>query len=585
VHPLVGEAVYRDLGPGARETAHERAARILSDAGATEEQVAAHLLHSPTRGDRWVVETLRAAADRAASRYAPEAGVAYLSRALEEPPPPEDMVGLLLAFAQAYGQNNGQAAQRAVERAYELATDPAERAQIAVVLTSALVFLGSHGAATRFAQRAAVDIPPELVDTKRAMIAMGRLAGWMHMLPVRRWMTADLPPVEGDGPGSRMLAIEQAWELCIRGEDRSRALALVRSALDDTEWAEGEHDVFHDMAGIALMGMGEDTDAYWSAALDRAHARGEVLNVGIHLWHGVARWQWGELREARQSLLTARDQTEEWGSDQIGVPYCDAFLTMIDLDLDDVVSARKRVDAALERRSIGDPRRLLEESRAAVLLAEGRATEALVAIDDVLRDQEGLSNPAFYAGRALRADILLALGRHDDAAAELEHQVALARRWGAPATTARLLRQRGIARGGAEGEALVRESLAILDTDPARLERARTLAALADVASADERGELLSRALREAVACDAYGLVRRLRSALTEIGVTPPGTAETRPTLTRLERQCLALAGEGRDVPTIARELYLTPRTVESALASARERLDVPSVADTASGR
>ena len=87
VHPLVRDAVYQELPLGERELQHERAARVLLDAGAPAEQVAAHLLAAPRRGEEWVAELLREAGRAAVARGAPESGVAYLRRALEEPAP------------------------------------------------------------------------------------------------------------------------------------------------------------------------------------------------------------------------------------------------------------------------------------------------------------------------------------------------------------------------------------------------------------------------------------------------------------------------------------------------------------------
>ena len=46
VHPLVREAVYRDLSAAERQLQHGRAAEVLAAAGATTEQVEAHLLHT-----------------------------------------------------------------------------------------------------------------------------------------------------------------------------------------------------------------------------------------------------------------------------------------------------------------------------------------------------------------------------------------------------------------------------------------------------------------------------------------------------------------------------------------------------------
>jgi len=62
VHAPVGAAVYHDVPPGERELAHERAARLLAEAGAAPERIAGRLLAAPPRGDAWVVETLRDAA-------------------------------------------------------------------------------------------------------------------------------------------------------------------------------------------------------------------------------------------------------------------------------------------------------------------------------------------------------------------------------------------------------------------------------------------------------------------------------------------------------------------------------------------
>ena len=68
VHPVVAEAVYRDLPAAERGLEHERAAALLRSRGASAEQVAAHLLLAPCRGDAATVEVLRAAARKAAHR-------------------------------------------------------------------------------------------------------------------------------------------------------------------------------------------------------------------------------------------------------------------------------------------------------------------------------------------------------------------------------------------------------------------------------------------------------------------------------------------------------------------------------------
>jgi DNA-binding SARP family transcriptional activator len=85
-HPVVGEAIYRDMPEAARGLEHERAAALLSDGAASAEQIAAHLLLAPTRGSQQTVDRLRSAARVAADRGATDSAITYLRRALDEPP-------------------------------------------------------------------------------------------------------------------------------------------------------------------------------------------------------------------------------------------------------------------------------------------------------------------------------------------------------------------------------------------------------------------------------------------------------------------------------------------------------------------
>ena len=89
VHPLVRADVYAELSAGERASEHERAARLLADAGAA--RIGSPSTCSPqTRdGDAETVAILRRAAEGAGGRGAPEVAVAYLRRALAEPPAAE----------------------------------------------------------------------------------------------------------------------------------------------------------------------------------------------------------------------------------------------------------------------------------------------------------------------------------------------------------------------------------------------------------------------------------------------------------------------------------------------------------------
>ena len=100
-HPIVREAVYTDIGARARANAHARAARLLAERGAADERIAAQIAAAEPSGDPARVELLRRVAADALGRGAPAAAVAWLTRALAEPPPPADRGEVLLALGGA----------------------------------------------------------------------------------------------------------------------------------------------------------------------------------------------------------------------------------------------------------------------------------------------------------------------------------------------------------------------------------------------------------------------------------------------------------------------------------------------------
>ena len=122
VHPLIRAAVYETLTPLERDRGHARAARLLANAGAEPERVAAHLLRCP-RPRMQVVATLREAARRAGGRGASESAVAYLRRALEEPPPDAERAEVLLELGAAEARER-EAAIEHLREAHALAASP-----------------------------------------------------------------------------------------------------------------------------------------------------------------------------------------------------------------------------------------------------------------------------------------------------------------------------------------------------------------------------------------------------------------------------------------------------------------------------
>ena len=135
---------------------HERAARVLHEAGAPTDQVAGHLLSVPPRGEEWIAEVLHEAGSAAMRRGAAESAIAHLRRALEEPPPAGQRPGLLLELGAAETLSSAPEAVAHLQEAYETLEEPALRVATAHVLGRGLAFagelaasVGRHGARDR----------------------------------------------------------------------------------------------------------------------------------------------------------------------------------------------------------------------------------------------------------------------------------------------------------------------------------------------------------------------------------------------------------------------------------------------------
>jgi DNA-binding SARP family transcriptional activator/tetratricopeptide (TPR) repeat protein len=583
VHPVIRDAIYRDLPPGEREMQHQRAARVLEAARSSSEHVAAHLLQVPRRGDPWVVDMLRAAAATAAKRGAAEGAVTYLTRALAEPPDAQAHPYVLVELGRMEVMSNGPAALLHLREAYETLPDERDRAAVAQMLARTMVFAGGLGEATLFARRAAAELSPELIDERQGLLALERISGFMHGLDEVDWRSTAVPEIVGEGPGARMLAAESAWELLIDGVGRERCLELCRFALEGRELLEVDAGLLWVVAAMVQEICGEDTAAFWDDALANAFARGSLFaSLSVHLWRGYMLWRRGELREAQESLETANRQTKVWGAPAIGAPYGEAFVIGVMLDRGDVAGARAYLDGIRRFPRLGDGARLFGEADAKVLYAEGRYAESLAALDGVIDRMTCVRNPVWRPWRSLRAHPTAGLGRREEAAALVEEELDLMRVWGAPSSIGRTLRMLAELRDDpAQAIAELRESIELLSTTQARLQLGRSHHALARLLPDEEAVPHLQGALELAYKCGAEDMRIELEAALRAVGVAVAPNGEARALTTR-ERRAAAMAAAGRDVRAIAQELFLTPRTVEVMLADLRARLDVDSDAELA---
>jgi tetratricopeptide (TPR) repeat protein len=159
-HPVIGEAVYADLAPGARRLAHRRAAAIVDTGGALD-RVAAHLLLTGPVGDRWTCDRLSAAAQSALDCGAPEVAASRLRRALAEPPSSGRRFSLMLQLGTAEWRAGQPDAIAHLEEALAIAPDADAAAAAATALALAYRVLDRSDMAIAVLQQAIARQKPD----------------------------------------------------------------------------------------------------------------------------------------------------------------------------------------------------------------------------------------------------------------------------------------------------------------------------------------------------------------------------------------------------------------------------------------
>ena len=481
VHPLVQSAVYRDLAPGERELAHERAARLLLALGAPAEQVAAHVQKMPRSGEAWVVEVLRAAVRVAFAKGAPDAAIASLQRALVEPLSSELRAELLFELGQAQALTSLPDSAEALRRAYESARDPELRGHAADWLACTLVFLEAPDEAAEIARRTTLELRPEFDDLGRVLEAaelislfFGTKDDGQRLQRLRSHRTIDTER----GPGAKMLAAVAAWEWAESAGPADQVVALARAALqDDTLMAaDAGYLAVAAILPLALADLDEAPDR-WDALRAEAHRSGFVFTLmAAQLWGGYTQYLRGELAEAETELRAALETAAHWGV-PTQQPWATAVLAELLVDRGAVVEARALLDGAIHPSRGSDPAMLLPRAQMRVLLAEGRADEALLHADACQSSAGWRRHPRYAPWRSLKAQALDRLGRREEAIELATEELEIARVWGAPGTVGRSLRVLGAIERDT-GIDHLEEACAVLERANARLESAKALAAL-----------------------------------------------------------------------------------------------------------
>ncbi|MGW2648101.1 ATP-binding protein [Streptomyces sp. NPDC001393] len=600
VHPLIATTIYRSIRTGFRAGLHNAAAQAVLAAGYGPTAAARHLLEVPCEGSPEAVACLREAAREYLRAGATEAARRLLDRALHEPPLPEDRAAVLHELACATFLIEPTATVRHLRQALrEPDVDPDLRASIVYRLTTALAHTDRLAEAVAVAAQEA-----KQATNPRVRLRMQADQFVWSMVrtddpdsPARSRTLARLAEkLPGRSLEERYILGLRAWDAVKRGEPRHTALAYAEKALrGGMSWTD-EARGFEVPLSVALVFMYGDQPGRAEELFGKGIA--ECVAKG---WHGshLAFGQTiaGYIRYRRGCLAEAEDLVREGLriADKVeGVVAAQLFGVSI---LIQTLLARGRIT---EARALADEHGFGETTPNAViypdprtvyaklLLAEGRHAEAarlLSSVGDWL-DGRAWRNPAWCPWQ-LHLASALAPTAPEEAVRHARDAVQRARDFGAASIIGQALHTLAEVTGGPTALDLYAEAVDHLEQSPAAYELARAQighgAALSRNGRLQEAADRLYQGLEGAVHCGAEALATRAREELSAAGLRPlPLRYAQADTLTPQERRTAGLTAQGHPVAVIAKELRLTEQGVRQLLSSIYRKIgtDAAGLAD-----
>jgi DNA-binding CsgD family transcriptional regulator len=591
-HPVVRRAVYETLDVVERGAAHRSAAELLLEADAPPESAAGHLLRVAPGADRFVVATLRLAAERSLAQGAADAAVGYLTRALREQLDPAARAEVLVELGLAERRTNGPAAVDHLRAGLELLADPTRRGEVALELGRALWFTDRIADALAVIERALDEVDRERdPDLYELLLAELISSAWWNpqTYPIAEAAIGELEldALHGGRGSEILLATIAIYEFRL-ALHRELTVELARRSLASGNLLASSPAFLYAVVTLFRSGVLDEVVPTFNQAIAQARRRGDIFNLAFLLtWRGECQTQRGDLRAAVADLREALELSVAHGT-RLNWPYNIGFLAHALLEQGSADEAAQVIDRG------GFPEQLPPDQvhlvwfrlhRARVRIETGRSPER--GVEELRQVGETLrllpfDNPGTAPWRSWAAEGLRLLDRNDEARGLATDELALARRWGDPQTIGAALGVLGLVEGGTAGIGLLREAVEVLAGSEARLKYARALVDLgAALRRANRRTEARQR-LREgvdlALRCGAFGLAGRANEEIAATGARPRKVLQTGlDALTTSERRAAQLAADGMTNKEIAQTLFVTIKTVEVHLSHAYRKLEISS--------
>lgn len=600
-HPIVRSSIYADMPAGARARAQLHAARVLADSGAAVERVAAHLLAARPDGDRWAVDILNEAAEEALSRGAPESAITYLRRALAEASGGKDRDEVVASLGRAEYLAFQPGASTHLIEAMETAATAADRGELALHAAKAMIMQDPDRseAAIHLLERAIGEIADP--DSQLSMrLEAQLLAGGALKLSTRPLQAERMNAVYsrrlGDNPADRLLLANLAHWTLLDGRTPGRFEDLAKQArtmgspaevacrVAERAIADGrllgeegsDSQLFYLAAGTLRLADRLERAEYWlEQALADARKRGSVLGYGIaSAAQAAVAYRRGDLTRAEAHARAAADISPE----DAAAPLVEILIEQGNLDEAERVLVRYLIPPEADHL-------LLQPIRAAwgkLRIAQNRADEAAA---DLLAAASWLEawpikNPSFTPWRSDVSFALSHTGEPERARQLAAEEVALAESLGQARAHGVAIRALALTAQASDRIDLLQAAIARLERSEARLDHARALvdygAALRRTGHRADARPPLREGLDLAHCCRAPVLTRRAHQELLATGARPRRPALTgRDALTPTEARIANMAAQGQSTPEIAQALFITPKTVETHLAHAYQKLDI----------